>query len=290
MIAGDMIGGEGLPGRLLRVQSGVDALSSSKYSSPAFSFYQYLAYASHRRITILIHRFFQHVRVPSRRRLQLLHPLLSRGSNDLSPYFNNRLMLLIFASMPISMNCHLHFDGDSHMASKQSWGCYSRLCLRNFPWHRVSSGASGVLKSRLSRLCRASFAFSWSTESRSTASIFNPSKTSKFSFSDFFFASVSTSILIPASGPFSSSWRRIQRRQPTTYPYSHQQRLGEAWYTLCLTDETPVYLATLVLYLDQKWRYFEQKWSGHSDWLKDAKTKMRAFYQEYWEHLSMKPI
>ena len=67
--------------------------------------------------------------------------------------------------------------------------------------------------------------------------------------------------------------------------------INNAWEKLdsyyALTDETPVYLAALVLHPGQKWRYFERKWAKYPDWLEDAKTKMRAFYQEHWEYFSV---
>jgi hypothetical protein len=45
-----------------------------------------------------------------------------------------------------------------------------------------------------------------------------------------------------------------------------------------------VYLAALILHPGQKWRYFEQKWAEHPDWLANAKREMRKFYQQHWEH------
>ena len=64
--------------------------------------------------------------------------------------------------------------------------------------------------------------------------------------------------------------------------------INNAWEKLdkyyALTDETPVYLAALVLHPGQKWRYFEKRWVDHEDWVDDAKAKMLAFYQEHWEN------
>src|SRR5271169_4108641 len=75
---------------------------------------------------------------------------------------------------------------------------------------------------------------------------------------------------------------------PTNLSRRHiRTAINNAWEKLdkyyALTDETPVYLAALVLHPGQEWRYFEQKWAERPDWLEDAKMKMKAFYQGHWE-------
>ena len=115
--------------------------------------------------------------------------------------------------------------------------------------------------------------------------------------------------IVPEDQPSSASSTRRRRRNSLRRALSQPQpprqgredelndasrrhirtAINNAWEKLdtyyALTDETPVYLAALVLHPGQKWRYFEQKWAEHDDWLQDAKEKMKAFYQEYWQDL-----
>jgi len=44
-----------------------------------------------------------------------------------------------------------------------------------------------------------------------------------------------------------------------------------------LSDDTPVYVAALVLYPSRKWRYIEKHWE--KDWVITAKERMKAFWQ-----------
>ena len=52
----------------------------------------------------------------------------------------------------------------------------------------------------------------------------------------------------------------------------------DKYYTL--TDETPAYVAALVLHPGQKWQYFEKRWDQEA-WLESAKAKMLAFYHNW---------
>lgn len=52
----------------------------------------------------------------------------------------------------------------------------------------------------------------------------------------------------------------------------------DKYYTL--TDETPAYVAALVLHPGQKWQYFEKRWDQEA-WLQSAKAKMLAFYHDW---------
>ena len=52
----------------------------------------------------------------------------------------------------------------------------------------------------------------------------------------------------------------------------------DKYYTL--TDETPAYVAALVLHPGQKWQYFEKRWDQQA-WLESAKAKMLAFYHDW---------
>lgn len=47
-----------------------------------------------------------------------------------------------------------------------------------------------------------------------------------------------------------------------------------------MTDETPAYVAALVLHPGQKWQYFEKRWDQEA-WLESAKAKRLAFYRDW---------
>lgn len=93
--------------------------------------------------------------------------------------------------------------------------------------------------------------------------------------------------------------RQRQPRQPPPSPVNDdlndasrrhlRTAINNAWEKLdryyASTEESPVYVASLVLHPGQKWRYFEAKWGvSHNDWLVDARTKVSAFYEEHWQN------
>lgn len=46
-----------------------------------------------------------------------------------------------------------------------------------------------------------------------------------------------------------------------------------------LTDQSPVYIAALVLNPNFKWRYIQENWT--KEWIPAAKEKMRQFWDSY---------
>ena len=44
------------------------------------------------------------------------------------------------------------------------------------------------------------------------------------------------------------------------------------------TNETPVYIAALILHPSRKWNYIEDNWQHHPDWILEAKTAIQAFW------------
>jgi hypothetical protein len=53
----------------------------------------------------------------------------------------------------------------------------------------------------------------------------------------------------------------------------------DEYYTL--TDDTPVYLASLVLHPAFRWSTVESQWRDHPDWLARGKTAVQALWEEY---------
>lgn len=48
-----------------------------------------------------------------------------------------------------------------------------------------------------------------------------------------------------------------------------------------LTDETPIYRASIILHPAHKYDYFHEKWAHHPNWIKAAKTVTRDLFEQY---------
>lgn len=97
--------------------------------------------------------------------------------------------------------------------------------------------------------------------------------------------------------PPAQSTRRRHRRQPAPpFPIDDineasrkhlRTAINNAWekldYYYRRTDETPVYLAALVLHPGQKWKYVEDKWAGRQEWVEPAQRNIQSFYESYWQ-------
>lgn len=55
------------------------------------------------------------------------------------------------------------------------------------------------------------------------------------------------------------------------------------------TEETPVYIAAVVLDPTQKWAYFEEHWDIHPDWQADWRVKVEAFWTQFYRPVDVVP-
>jgi hypothetical protein len=97
--------------------------------------------------------------------------------------------------------------------------------------------------------------------------------------------------------PPSPPVRRRRRQQPN--PHQSNEELNDscrrhirtavnnAWAKLDeyynLTNDSPVYVAALVLHPGHKWKYINERWD-RDDWKKSAKDDFKSFYERYWQN------
>jgi hypothetical protein len=97
--------------------------------------------------------------------------------------------------------------------------------------------------------------------------------------------------------PPSPPVRRRRRQQPN--PHQSNEELNDscrrhirtavnnAWAKLDeyynLTNDSPVYVAALVLHPGHKWKYINERWD-RDDWKESAKDAFKSFYERYWQN------
>jgi hypothetical protein len=66
--------------------------------------------------------------------------------------------------------------------------------------------------------------------------------------------------------------------------------INTAWLKLekyfKLTDLSPLYVAAIILHPARRFEYFEDKWAGHPNWLKNARKAFKNLFLKYCERIS----
>lgn len=45
-----------------------------------------------------------------------------------------------------------------------------------------------------------------------------------------------------------------------------------------------MYVAALVLHPGHKWRYVDEKWADHTEWVEPVKASIKSFYEKYYQN------
>jgi hypothetical protein len=97
--------------------------------------------------------------------------------------------------------------------------------------------------------------------------------------------------------PPSPPVRRRRRQHPNPHQSSEELNdscrrhirtaVNNAWAKLDeyynLTNDSPVYVAALVLHPGHKWKYINERWD-RDDWKESAKDAFKSFYERYWQN------